>query len=94
MPSLFHHCQQAEENKRRNKQKAQKSNEQEENPFETEPPQTKQKGSKQDESTPSKGKDSFEFLKMRNICIPYHSVVHCLICFLCNNFLKDVHNTE
>ncbi|XP_038026367.2 transmembrane channel-like protein 1 [Anas platyrhynchos] len=45
---------QAEENKRRNKQKAQKSNEQEENPFETEPPQTKQKGSKQDESTPSK----------------------------------------
>ncbi|XP_026722072.1 transmembrane channel-like protein 1 isoform X4 [Athene cunicularia] len=43
---------QAEENKRRNKQKAQKSNEQEENPFETEPPQTKQKG-KQDESTPN-----------------------------------------
>ncbi|XP_066844974.1 transmembrane channel-like protein 1 [Anser cygnoides] len=44
---------QAEENKRRNKQKAQKSNEQEENPFETEPPQRKQKGSKQDESTPN-----------------------------------------
>ncbi|XP_015704593.1 transmembrane channel-like protein 1 [Coturnix japonica] len=42
---------QAEENKRRNKQKAQKSNEQEENPFETEPPQSKQKGGKQDEST-------------------------------------------
>ncbi|XP_035165798.1 transmembrane channel-like protein 1 [Oxyura jamaicensis] len=44
---------QAEENKRRNKQKAQKSNEQEENPFETEPPQTKQKGSEQDESSPN-----------------------------------------
>ncbi|XP_032866135.1 transmembrane channel-like protein 1 [Tyto alba] len=43
---------QAEENKRRNKQKAQKANEQEENPFETEPPQTKQKESKQ-ESTPN-----------------------------------------
>ncbi|XP_042682794.1 transmembrane channel-like protein 1 isoform X1 [Centrocercus urophasianus] len=41
---------QAEENKRRNKQKAQKSNEQEENPFETEPPQSKQKEGKQDES--------------------------------------------
>ncbi|XP_062497075.1 transmembrane channel-like protein 1 isoform X1 [Pezoporus occidentalis] len=40
---------QAEENKRRNKQKAQKSNEQDENPFETEPPQ--QTGGKQDEST-------------------------------------------
>ncbi|XP_059690132.1 transmembrane channel-like protein 1 [Gavia stellata] len=44
---------QAEENKRRNKQKAQKSNEQEENPFETEPPQPKEKGGKQDESTPN-----------------------------------------
>ncbi|XP_061326806.1 transmembrane channel-like protein 1 isoform X5 [Pezoporus flaviventris] len=42
---------QAEENKRRNKQKAQKSNEQDENPFETEPPQ--QTGGKQDESTPN-----------------------------------------
>ncbi|KAM9508770.1 transmembrane channel-like protein 1 isoform 4-T5 [Guaruba guarouba] len=40
---------QAEENKRRNKQKAQKSNEQDENPFETEPPQ--KTGGKQDEST-------------------------------------------
>ncbi|XP_058682684.1 transmembrane channel-like protein 1 [Poecile atricapillus] len=45
---------QAEENKRRNKQKAQKSNEQEENPFETEPPPAKPKGDKQDESTPNK----------------------------------------
>ncbi|XP_041869061.1 transmembrane channel-like protein 1 [Corvus kubaryi] len=45
---------QAEENKRRNKQKAQKSNEQEENPFDTEPPQAKPKGDKQDESTPNK----------------------------------------
>ncbi|XP_021235570.1 transmembrane channel-like protein 1 isoform X3 [Numida meleagris] len=44
---------QAEENKRRNKQKAQKSNEQEENPFETEPPQAKQKGGKQDQSSAS-----------------------------------------
>ncbi|KAK4815344.1 hypothetical protein QYF61_000176 [Mycteria americana] len=48
-PSWF--GKQAEENKRRNKQKAQKSNEQEEYPFETEPPQPKQKGGKQDEST-------------------------------------------
>ncbi|KAM4638737.1 transmembrane channel-like protein 1 [Amazona ochrocephala] len=40
---------QAEENKRRNKQKAQKSNEQDENPFETEPPQ--KTGGRQDEST-------------------------------------------
>ncbi|KAM6991298.1 transmembrane channel-like protein 1 [Passerculus sandwichensis] len=52
---------QAEENKRRNKQKAQKSNEQEENPFETEPPPAKPKGDKQDESTPNndnkKGQD-------------------------------------
>ncbi|XP_023800598.1 transmembrane channel-like protein 1 [Cyanistes caeruleus] len=45
---------QAEENKRRNKQKAQKSNGQEENPFETEPPPAKPKGDKQDESTPNK----------------------------------------
>ncbi|XP_054253912.1 transmembrane channel-like protein 1 [Indicator indicator] len=44
---------QAEENKRRNKQKAQKSNEQDENPFETEPPQPKQKENKKDESTPN-----------------------------------------
>ncbi|KAF2985912.1 hypothetical protein EK904_011032 [Melospiza melodia maxima] len=44
---------QAEENKRRNKQKAQKSNEQEENPFETEPPPAKPKGDKKDESTPN-----------------------------------------
>ncbi|XP_068279677.1 transmembrane channel-like protein 1 [Nyctibius grandis] len=55
---------QAEENKRRNKQKAQKSNEQEENPFETEQPQTKQKGGKQDESIPNqenkKGQDGNE----------------------------------
>ncbi|XP_064032411.1 transmembrane channel-like protein 1 [Pogoniulus pusillus] len=42
---------QAEENKRRNKQKAQKTNEQDENPFETEPP--KQKESKKDESPPN-----------------------------------------
>ncbi|XP_075595769.1 transmembrane channel-like protein 1 [Balearica regulorum gibbericeps] len=58
---------QAEENKRRNKQKAQKSNEQEENPFETEPPQPKQKGGKQDESTPNqdskKGQDGNEAKK-------------------------------
>ncbi|XP_030325889.1 transmembrane channel-like protein 1 isoform X6 [Strigops habroptila] len=45
---------QAEENKRRNKQKAQKSNEQDENSFETEPPQ--QTGGKQDESTPNQDK--------------------------------------
>ncbi|XP_064260099.1 transmembrane channel-like protein 1 isoform X2 [Passer domesticus] len=45
---------QAEENKRRNKQKAQKSNEQEENPFETDPPPAKPKGDKQDESTSNK----------------------------------------
>ncbi|XP_041314380.1 transmembrane channel-like protein 1 [Pyrgilauda ruficollis] len=45
---------QAEENKRRNKQKAQKSNEQEENPFETDPPPAKPKGDKQDEPTPNK----------------------------------------
>ncbi|XP_064294742.1 transmembrane channel-like protein 1 [Phalacrocorax carbo] len=44
---------QAEENKRRNKQKAQKSNEHEENPFETEPPQPKQKSGKQDKSIPN-----------------------------------------
>ncbi|OXB81726.1 UNVERIFIED_CONTAM: hypothetical protein H355_010287 [Colinus virginianus] len=41
---------QAEENKRRNKQKAQRANGQEENPFETEPPQSKQKAGKEDES--------------------------------------------
>ncbi|XP_027562523.1 transmembrane channel-like protein 1, partial [Neopelma chrysocephalum] len=56
---------QAEENKRRNKQKAQKSNEPEENPFETEPP--KPKGGKQDESTPNqdnkKGQDGNESKK-------------------------------
>ncbi|XP_027518690.1 transmembrane channel-like protein 1 [Corapipo altera] len=56
---------QAEENKRRNKQKAQKSNEQEENPFETEPP--KPKGGKQDESTANqdnkKGQDGNESKK-------------------------------
>ncbi|XP_068031998.1 transmembrane channel-like protein 1 [Anomalospiza imberbis] len=45
---------QAEENKRRNKQKAQKTNKEEENPFETEPPPAKPKGDKQDESTPNK----------------------------------------
>ncbi|KAK2513870.1 hypothetical protein Q9233_015263 [Columba guinea] len=58
---------QAEENKRRNKQKAQKSNEQEENPFETEPPQPKQKGDKQDESTQNqdnkKGQNGSEGMK-------------------------------
>ncbi|KAM6227863.1 transmembrane channel-like protein 1 [Spheniscus humboldti] len=58
---------QAEENKRRNKQKAQKSNEQEENPFETEPPQSKQKGGKQDESPPNqdnkKGRGGNEAMK-------------------------------
>ncbi|KAJ7408120.1 transmembrane channel-like protein 1 [Pitangus sulphuratus] len=48
-PSWF--GKQAEENKRRNKQRAQKSNEQEENPFETEPPKPKE--GKQDESTPN-----------------------------------------
>ncbi|OXB64787.1 hypothetical protein ASZ78_010380 [Callipepla squamata] len=41
---------QAEENKRRNKQKAQRANGQEENPFETEPPQSKQKAGKEDET--------------------------------------------
>ncbi|XP_065717442.1 transmembrane channel-like protein 1 [Patagioenas fasciata] len=58
---------QAEENKRRNKQKAQKSSEQEENPFETEPPQPKQKGGKQDESTQNqdnkKGQNGSEGMK-------------------------------
>ncbi|XP_069737264.1 transmembrane channel-like protein 1 [Phaenicophaeus curvirostris] len=58
---------QAEENKRRNKQKAQKSSEQDENPFETEPPQPKQKESKQNEQTPNqdnkKGQDGNEVKK-------------------------------
>jgi len=94
MPSLSPHHQQAEENKRRNKQKAQKSNEQEENPFETEPPQSKHKGGRQDESTPNQGKDCFEHLRMRNSCVPDYSLSHCLDCFLCHNLLKDIHNTK